>query len=197
MAEEKFYQLTKSQKIIACIAICFACLSGAYCLMLWYEFFLFDSIENCFLRHLLSVCILVAIFIVISIITWISGSYAIKITKMGEIKEKPPITEDGLGDIAPKVIVSLPENVDAKYTRSDGLGEIDFYWGGDRKNANIKIQEYLEKTKANQIFIAAIGFGTIKAVIKQIEYLHKSKELKWFKNAIIKKNNNIDFVFRK
>ena len=50
-----------------------------------------------------------------------------------------------------------------KYT--SGLGEIEFYWGGNRENANNEIQKYLETTSANEIFIAAIGFGTIEAVL--------------------------------
>jgi hypothetical protein len=52
-----------------------------------------------------------------------------------------------------------------------GLGEIDFYWG-DRLDANEHIKKYLVETKTNRIFIAALGFGTLK-VLKTPEVIEK------------------------
>lgn len=50
-----------------------------------------------------------------------------------------------------------------KYTKEGGLGEIDIYWGG-RDAANKSIENYLIETKSKEIFIAAIGFGTIRVL---------------------------------
>jgi len=87
------------------------------------------------------------------------------------------------------VVDKLLEELRLKEVTYRGLGEIDFYWGGSRENANIKIQEYLEITKSNEIFIAAIGFGTIEAVIKKPKVLINLKN-----NMICNSDFKIIFV---
>ncbi|MDR3057940.1 MAG: HD domain-containing protein [Prevotella sp.] len=54
-------------------------------------------------------------------------------------------------------------------TYTGGLGEIEFYWGGNRETANEKIIEYLKTSDLSEIFIAAIGFGTISSVLENEE----------------------------
>jgi hypothetical protein len=48
-------------------------------------------------------------------------------------------------------------------TYKSGLGEIDFYWG-KRLDARDAIKKYLKQDNLKEIFIAAIGFGTINAI---------------------------------
>lgn len=69
---------------------------------------------------------------------------------------------------------SKEEPKEEKYS-DGGLGEIDFYWG-KRMEANDTIREYLKNGNFRKIFIAAIGFGTIKNVITDSEIIDNFKE---------------------
>jgi len=86
---------------------------------------------------------------------------------------------------AARILTSLKERT---YKEDGGLGEIEFYWGGNRENANRKIQEYLETTNANEIFIAAIGFGTIEEVLNKPEVLNHIKKS-------MQNNSNFKIIF--
>lgn len=65
-----------------------------------------------------------------------------------------------------KIVISSNEFEDrleqSKEYKSE-LGEIAAYWG-NRNAANNRIKDLLKSTKANEIFIAAIGFSTIQAL---------------------------------
>jgi hypothetical protein len=63
------------------------------------------------------------------------------------------------------------------HTNPAGFGEIDFYWGGDRKQANTNIRKYLTRTESNNIFIAAIGFGTLNSILEKNEVISHFQEL--------------------
>ena len=51
-----------------------------------------------------------------------------------------------------------------------------------------------EKQASNFIFDISNSKLTIKSATKQVNELHKLKNFKWFKNVIIKKNNNIEYI---
>ena len=76
----------------------------------------------------------------------------------------------------------------AIYQNDKGLGEIEFYWGGNRQTANEKIIEYIIEKDLNEIFIAAIGFGTISSVLKNDEVQQKIQE------GVLNDNIKITFV---
>jgi hypothetical protein len=62
------------------------------------------------------------------------------------------------------------------YKSEDGLGEIEFYWGGIRETANEKIIKYIIDNDLNEIFISAIGFGTVSSVLENEKVKKKLKE---------------------
>ena len=69
-----------------------------------------------------------------------------------------------------------------------GLGEIDFYWGGNREKSHAEIINYLKDKDLDEIFIAAIGFGTISTVLE-----HEGVQKK-IQDRISKNNIKITFV---
>jgi len=96
---------------------------------------------------------------------------------------------------------NVNSNDEMKFVSGEGLGEIDFYWG-DRIESNYEVKKYLATTKANKIFIAALGFGTIKElkgmeVIDNFANLIKVKNTT-FKITIVKPDTAEEFIeFRK
>ena len=52
------------------------------------------------------------------------------------------------------------------------------------------------KQASNFIFDISKSKLTIKAVVRQVEYLYKSKKLCWLNNVIIKKNNDIEIILK-
>ena len=82
-------------------------------------------------------------------------------------------------DELPKDLLQYIDNMDKP---QKGLGEIEAYWG-KRNAANVSIEELLTKTKSNEIFIAALGFSTVKTlmndnVIDHFAYLINNSSLK-------------------
>ena len=59
--------------------------------------------------------------------------------------------------------------------KTDDLGEINFYWGG-RDVADSSVKKHLSTTVTNKMFIAAIGFGTIR-VLADTEVVNHFTEL--------------------
>jgi hypothetical protein len=67
---------------------------------------------------------------------------------------------------AKEIIINTEENENRDVLNKDyksELGEIAAYWG-NRNAANIRIKDLLKSTTATEIFIAAIGFSTIKVL---------------------------------
>jgi hypothetical protein len=94
--------------------------------------------------------------------------YDIKYISTAE--EMPP-------DLLDYIQVLLLELEKKGHTNSDAFGEIDFYWGGDRDTANSNIETYLTTTNSSNIFIAAIGFGTINSVLEKDTVIEHFYEL--------------------
>jgi hypothetical protein len=128
----------------------------------------------------------------------------LKKTKRG-LEELDPREQENLdvlltyhwGDFRNKVESIIKQNKgiqkvkEEEYKNKYGLGEIEFYWGGNRKSANKKIIEYLKDSDLSKIFISAIGFGTISNVLENKEVKEKIKNIILEDEKIEEKIKNI------
>lgn len=164
-----FYKLSIWEKVLICIGAFSTLLGGLY-----YFFHWLDIITNkFFLTSTPSEKIMVGIIFLISglvltyFILYANSTFPLIIQLLKKLKT---------GD--QKIIINTKENetndlINKEYKSE--LGEIAAYWG-NRNAANIRIKDLLKSTTATEIFIAAIGFSTIK-VLDDTEVINHFSDL--------------------
>lgn len=155
MTENKFNELSSIQKMGVFVAAFIAVLAGGYYIQHWFVT-IYRWLHNTLPAWgavVVSVIIFLFLFFVVSIITWFTRTFIIKLFKRGQ-KKSITFSEDEF----------MSKEESDTYRSDKGIGEIEFYWG-NRKEANDDIKEYLKNTTSSNIFISAIGFSTISDVL--------------------------------
>ncbi|GJQ61055.1 MAG: hypothetical protein SCALA702_01080 [Melioribacteraceae bacterium] len=157
MANKFFYKLNLWEKSLICIGAFFAVLGG----LKNYFYWLNEILKMYFPNPTIWTKI---IFGVIFIISGLAFTYIILYANSIFPYIKQLIFKLKKGDS--EIVIPLKDYdnlIEGNNEYKRELGEIAAYWG-NRNAANVRIKDLLKSTSANELFIAAIGFSTIKVL---------------------------------
>jgi len=184
MGDKKFYKIRGFwQKLVICISALLSILGSFYYFSHWYAEICPNLPFSSPWNHICTICIFVIGVLLLYCIFWVKSVFPFisKFFKWLFSKEKTPIRFSDEEDND-----SGEEKFNTETYRSEGLGEIMFYWGGEdngREAARVNLKKCLVETDTNNIFIAAIGLRTIRVlnepeVIDNLVKLIKQKSLR-------------------
>jgi len=161
MSKKSFYKLSMWERILICIGAFSVVMAGVYNFVHWVN----DITEKvCQTQALWVKTIVGAIFLILGLGITFLVLYANSVFPyIRQLLKKLPTDET-------RIVINKITEENTYIQCKDKLGEIVTYWG-DRSNAEDRIKGLLKSTTSTKIFIAAIGFTTIKKFLSDSDII--------------------------